>query len=860
MAPAVYVRKKSGELRLCVDYRELNKRTQRDAYPLPLPDEVQDRLADSTIFSTLDLQCGYWQVPVNPSDVPKTAFCPGPGMGLFQFRRMPFGLTGAPSSFQRLMDKILRSLPFVSTYIDDVLIHSSTVQQHQKHLQAVFQRLKNAGLTLRGRKCHIGMSQVCYLGHVFSATGMTPDQRKVHAVAAWPVPDNATAVRRFLGLASYYRRYISHFADIAKPLHNLTQKNTPFDWTKECDETFHALKQKLVQAPILTYPKFHSTASILVLQTDASSTGLGAVLEQDSHVVAYASRALTQPEQNYSVIQKECLAVIYAVKQFRHYLLGRKFKLVTDHAPLQWLSAQKMQGLLCRWALALQEYDFDIVHRKGSVNTNADALSRRSYSTQVAATQATSDVVKAEIREAQIDDPVTNHILHALSTSTQRPTRKQWYHPPLRHYRRIWSQLTILDGVACRQYKPGPLSESVSVPVLPPSLRCRALHCAHNVPSAGHQGMSKTLERLQQEAYWVGMAGDVERHCRTCITCQQSKLPAPTRAPMTSIPIGRPWQMVAVDVLEVPLSYHHNRYLLVVQDYFTKWPEAIPLPDQKASRITNELVKLFSRLGPPDILHSDQGRNFESAILQQTLQAFGLNKSRTTAYHPQCDGMVERLNRSLLQLLRSYVTKEEDWERYLPLVLYAYRTAPHSSTGVSPFMLMFGRKPKSADFSHSLAFDPSSYQAHLQSKLAQLHDMVEANTTAAAHSQKTTYDRHTSHRTFKVGDPVWLSIPTAGKLEPRWEGEWTVKEVKSDVNVKIGKDGKLKVVHVNRLQPQVQPGPNARECTTTAEQAPVHQQTWNPPQIEHLVIPSETVPPARRYPTRERRPPDRLQL
>lgn len=170
-------------------------------------------------------------------------------------------------------------------------------------------------------------------------------------------------------------------------------------------------------------------------------------------------------------------------------------------------------------------------------------------------------------------------------------------------------------------------------------------------------------------------------------------------------------------------------------------------------------------------------------------------------------------------------------------------------------MLMFGRKPKSADFSHSLAFDPSSYQAHLQSKLAQLHDMVEDNTTAAAHS----HDRHTSHRTFKLGEPIWLSIPTAGKLEPCWEGEWTVKEVKSDVNVKIGKDRKLKVIHVNWLQPQVQPGPNARECTTTAEQAPVHQQTWNPRQIEYLVIPSKTVPTARRYPTHERRPPDRLQ-
>ena len=234
-----------------------------------------------------------------------------------------------------------------------------------------------------------------------------------------------TAVRRFLGLASYYRRYIAHFADIAKPLHNLTQKNTSFHWTQECDDAFSTLKQKLVQAPILNYPKFYSHASIFVLQTDASSTGLGAVLEQDDHVVAYASRALTQPEQHYSVIQKECLAVVYAVKQFRHYLLGRHFKLLTDHAPLQWLSAQKMQGLLCRWALALQEFDFEIVHRKGSLHTNADALSRRNHNiTHVTVTQTSSIMAKDEIRKAQQEDPVTNHILHALSSSTKRPILK----------------------------------------------------------------------------------------------------------------------------------------------------------------------------------------------------------------------------------------------------------------------------------------------------------------------------------------------------------------------------------------------------------------------------------------------------
>ena len=218
-APAVYVRKKTGEIRLCVDYRALNKQTQKDAYPLPLIDEVQDRLTGSAIFSKLDLQSGYWQVPVDAEDQAKTAFSPGPGMGLFQFRRMPFGLCGAPSTFQRLMNTVMRGLPFVTTYIDDVLIHSPNEEAHKQHLTEAFKRLRQSGLTLRGSKCQIGVTQVSYLGHIFSAAGMAPDSSIVQAVQNWPRPNDVTAVKQFLGLASYYRRYIMNFADIARPLH-----------------------------------------------------------------------------------------------------------------------------------------------------------------------------------------------------------------------------------------------------------------------------------------------------------------------------------------------------------------------------------------------------------------------------------------------------------------------------------------------------------------------------------------------------------------------------------------------------------------------------------------------------------------
>ncbi|KAL5516749.1 hypothetical protein EMCRGX_G002156 [Ephydatia muelleri] len=774
MAPAVYVRKKSGELRLCVDYRELNKRTHKDAYPLPLVDEVQDRLSGSVIFSKLDLQSGYWQVPVDGVDQEKTAFCPGPGMGLFQFTRMPFGLSGAPSSFQRLMNIIMRGLPFVSTYIDDVLIHSESEELHKVHLREAFKRLRQAGLTLRGVKCQIGMSQVTYLGHVFSGNGMTPDGSKIRAVTEWPKPVDAGDIRQFLGLASY-QRYINRFADLAAPLHQLTHNNAEFQWAEECNNAFESIKKRLTEAPVLAFPRFDRQAGTMVLQTDASGVGL-----------------------------------------------GRPFQLMTDHAPLQWLAEQKSEGLLCRWALAVQEYDFSIVYRKGVSNGNADALSRR------------KDTV-----------PLTVH--SALTT--------------------IHSGLAIED----------------------------VLRDCHNAPLAGHLGTQKTLDRVRQEAYWTNMARDVDMHCRECEECQKSKLPLPSRAPLVNVPVGRPWQMVAIDILEVPLSNRNNRYLLVVQDYFTKWPEAIPIPDQTAARITKEMVKLFCVFGIPDIVHSDQGQNFESTIFRQTLEAFGIKKSHTTAYHPEGDGMVERLNRSLLQLLRTYAQRQDDWEKHLPMVLYAYRTATHSSTGTSPFQLMYGRQPKSSTFSSFTGYDAMQYQETLQAKLAELQDLVEAHIVESAKRHKGAYDQKSAERRFKTGDLVWLFIPTAGKLDPRWEGKWKVKIMKSPVTMEITDGKRTKVVHVNRLQPRIQPSVvedvnSGVQHTQRVE--PLHNVQWEAPLVEHLDFrspppvanpptlppqpvqpepppPLPTLPPqeqpgtieqtTRRYPERNnRRPPDRL--
>ena len=447
-----------------------------------------------------------------------------------------------------------------------------------------------------------------------------------------------------------------------------------------------------------------------------------------------------------------------------------------------------------------------------------------------------------DIQTAQQEDQHIAKIYHHLTTSSSCPSGKDWQQQPLKRYKQIWSQLLLVEGCVCRRYCPSPTSDVITVPILPPRMRPQILHYTHDEPCAGHQGIDKTLGRLQQEAYWVGMAADVERHCRECMKCQQGKQPLPSKAPLMSIPIGRPWEMIAVDILQVPMSYQHNQYLLVVQDYFTKWVEAIPLPDQKAARITRELIKIFSVLGIPNIVHSDQGTNFESTILRQTLNAFGIAKSHTTSYHPQGDGMVERFNRSLLQLLRTYVEREADWEQYLSLVLFAYRTAIHASTGALPFLLMFGRQPKINEFNDDRAFDTPAYQCHLQAKLADLKDFVDTNLVEAAHTQKSLYDCHVAARKFTNGDPVWLSIPTGGKLSPRWEGGWRIQDIKTAVTMKITDGHRSKVVHVNRVRHRYQLHPREsvehEQCKTTT--------TWSSPEIEHSVISVD--PPVHRYP------------
>ena len=378
-SPIVLVDKKDGTKRFCVDYRLLNQNTVKDSFPLPRIDESIDSLDGAKYFCTLDLASGYWQVPLDDNAKLKSAFIvPG---GLFQFEVMPFGLCNAPSTFERLMEQVLSGLQWkiLVVYLDDVIVYGPTVNEVLARLELVLQRLRGAQLKLKPKKCHLFKREVLYLGHVVSEHGVATDPTKIETVKNWPQPKTQTDVRSFLGLASYYRKYIKGFSTIAKPLTGLTEKNQAFIWSPECEHALQTLKEKLITAPILAYPK---PGQPFILDTDASNFGIGAVLSQehDGHerVTAYASRTLNKAERNYCVTRRELLAIVTFLKKFRHYLYGHEVLVRTDHGALRWLMNFKdPEGQLARWLEIISRFRLTLQHRAGRIHMNADGLSRR---------------------------------------------------------------------------------------------------------------------------------------------------------------------------------------------------------------------------------------------------------------------------------------------------------------------------------------------------------------------------------------------------------------------------------------------------------------------------------------------------